>query len=229
MTTTRKDLRDQIRRQVRDEASGSYVFTDAELNTYLANAIRAYSKDIPREISTTLNLVDGQAEYSLPEGCREIVSLNVGTTEYSVIDIFAGVMTISPTPTAAAVATFRYRGCHTIPTADTGEGSTSTYDAIDEPLIAMHVKAQCWETLAGDGARYYQYREGDVEENQGKTQEQFRKEADRLYAEFAAGVASSKDTLQALRPTAEHTIAGVVSRESKQRGANSIYRGRYVR
>jgi hypothetical protein len=214
------NLLSQIRREIRDETEATYVFTTTELTDYITNAIRAYSQVIPREIKSTLSLTTDEDEYSLPEDCREIVSIKVGTTEYSVIDVFGGLMTVSPTPTADATATFKYRGMHTIPTAL----AASTYDPIDEPLIVKHVRAQCWETLAGDGARYYRYTEGDIEEDQGKTQEQFRKEANALFAEFDAGVQASAEALLARRPVANNvTIAGVISRTKPSR-STTIFR-----
>ena len=219
----RKPLRDQIRREIRDEASASYVFTDSELNTKINNAIRAYSKQIPHEVKATLSLVANQADYAAPEDLRDVVEIKVGTAEYEVTEIFGGLLTLSPTPGASASATFKYRAGHTLPTADSGTGSASTYDPIDEPLIVKHVTAQCWETLAGDGAKYYDYQEGDIRENQGKTQEQFRKEADKLFVEFDAGVAESKAALLARRPTITRTMAAVVGRK-KPTTSMTIYK-----
>lgn len=226
----RKALRDQIRREIRDEVAASYVFTDTELDAYLNNAIRDYSRGrtpevggIPREVKSTLALADGQADYTAPDELLEIVAIKVGDTEYEVTELFGGTMTISPTPSAAAVATFKYKTVHTLPTADEGAGSTSTYDAIDEPLIAQHVRAQCWETLAGDGARYFDYQEGDIRENQGKTQEQFRKEANSLYARFDAGVAASKQARAGRAPVTARTFAGVVTRKATS-ASTTIYK-----
>lgn len=219
----RKPLRDQVRREIRDETSTAYVFTDDELNTYLNNAIRAYSKEIPREVKADLALVAGQADYTAPDDLLDIVEISVGATEYAVTEIFGGLMTLSPTPSANATAVCKYRTGHTLPTADTGAGSTSTYDPIDEPLIVMHVKAQCWETLAGDGARYYDYSEGDIRENQGKTQDQYRKEANALYAEFDSGVIASKQAREARQPVAARTVAGVISRKQPT-ASTTIYK-----
>ena len=219
----RKILRDQIRREIRDEAQASYVFTDTELNTYLSNTIREYSKRIPREVKASLALIAGQADYDAPEGLREVIGITVGATAYNVTDIFGGLMTLSPVPSVSATAAFKHRGMHTIPTADTGTGSTSTYDSIDEPLIATRVKAQCWETLAGDGAKYYDYQEGDIRENQGKTQDQFRKEADKLFAEFEAGCDLSIEARQVLQPVPTRTMAGVVTRQKPAKSA-TIYK-----
>jgi len=213
----------QIRREIRDESSTAYVFTAIELNTKLNNALRAYSKIIPREIKGTLSLVADQADYSAPEDLRAVIQIIVGSTEYACSEIFGGLMTLTPVPSANGAATFKYLAGHTLPTTDTGAGSTSTYDPIDEPLIVKHVVGQCWETLAGDGAKYYDYTEGDVRENRGKTQEQFRKEADRLYAEFAAGCAESQAAREALKPVSARTMVGVVSRK-KPTTSKTIYK-----
>ncbi len=226
----RKALRDQIRREIRDENAAAYVFTDPELNAYLNNAIRDYSRGrtlevggIPREVKTSLQLVANQPDYNAPDDLIDIVEIKVGEAAYEVTDLFGGVMTLSPVPAEAATAVFKYRTVHTLPTADTGTGSASTFNPMDEPLIAKHIKAQCWETLAGDGARYYDYQEGDIRENQGKTQDQFRKEAAALYAEFDNGVAASKQILVARTPTATRTMAGVVSRK-KATASTTIYK-----
>jgi hypothetical protein len=217
MATKWEYLRDDVVRvQLRDE-SDAPVFTDAELMTYFGNAIKAYSRVIPLEVSGNLSLIADQADYDLPDDCLEIVSIKVGTAKYSVTEIFAGQMTLDPIPSTGATAVIKYRSVHTIP-AD--EDDASSYDAIDEPLIVMHVKAQCWETLAADGAKYYEYTEGDIKENQGKTQAQFRAEADALYAKFNAGVAKSHDDLLARRASgATQTIVGVVSRKAAERSA----------
>ena len=220
----RKPLRDQIRREIRDEVETAYVFTDTELNTKINNAIRAYSKMIPREVKATLALVGGQADYTAPEDLRAVVDIRTGETQYEVSEIFGGAMTLTPTPVVSAAATFKYRTGHVLPTADSGAGSASSYDPIDEPLVVKHVVAQCWETLAGDGAKYYDYQEGDIRENRGKTQEQFRKEADKLFGEFDAAVADSKDAHEARCPTPTRSMVGVIGRK-KPPISTTIYKG----
>lgn len=219
----RKSLRDQIRREIRDEASTAYVFTDTELNIKLSNALRAYSKHVPREVKAVLSLVANQVDYAAPEDLRAVIDIRAGDTEFAVTEIFGGLMTLSPVPAQGGPATFKYTTGHTLPTADTGNGSVSTYDPIDEPLIAKHVIAQCWETLAGDGAKYYDYQEGDIRENRGKTQEQFRKEADRLYGEFDTAAEESAEARQALKPIPARTMATKVSR-AKPTPSRTIYR-----
>jgi hypothetical protein len=222
----RSTIRTNLRNKTYDTNAAAYVFTDAEWNAYLDNAIRAYSQIIPRQVKGTLSLVAAQYEdYTLPEDCRGIVSIMVGTTEYTVTEVFAGLFSITPAPGASATAVFKYLCVHTLPAAD---GSASTYDPIDEPLIEMHMLAQACETLSFDGAKYYQYTEGDVAENQGKTQEQFRAEADALLKEFAKRTEASKaqkDEIASVAATgATSTIAAVISRAEHPTRSTTIYR-----
>ncbi|MCE5199798.1 carboxypeptidase-like regulatory domain-containing protein, partial [bacterium] len=210
-----------LRRLIRD-TSVTYAFSNDELNNCIANAIYAYSKRIPREVKGSLNLVVGQADYPAPENLIELVSIDAGGVTYSITDIFAGEMTLSPTPTTSGAAVLKYKGCHTIPS----ESQTiSSYDSMDEPLIMKHAMAQCWEILAGDGARYYEYTEGDVKENQGKTQAQFRAEADKLYGEFSTDLAESAKAKLAGQPVSgtTHTMAAKVSRK-KTPASTTIYK-----
>jgi hypothetical protein len=216
---------DVIRRELRDEADdiSERVFEDDEILRYFGNAIRAYSRVIPREISEDIAFIAGLADYAVPEDCRSIISIKAGDTEYTVTEIFAGKMTLSPIPTATGAAKIKYLGCHSIPTAEDEAGS---YDAIDEPLLVLFVRAQCCETLAGDGAKYYRYVEGDITEEQGKTQAQFRAEANSLYAEFQKGLGESAETAIALRSLGcSPMVAGVVSRIPAKREAGIYKKG----
>ena len=215
MATKWKDLRDNVvRRELRDESETSPVFTDAELMTYYKNAIRTYSGDIPREVISTLNLTAGLADYDIPAGCREIVEITDGTTDFEVSSIFAGVITLSSAPASSGSATIKYRGVHSVPD---DENDTSSYVDDDEALIVKLVKAQAYEVLAGDGAKYYRYVEGDITEEQGKTQAQFRAEADALLKEYADEIIKAKEAADALKIATAPMVAGVISREKAVR------------
>lgn len=218
MATKWEDLRDDIiRREIRDEVQASYVFTNAELLTYYGNAIRDYSTQIPREVIGSISGVGGQAEYDLPDACLELVE--IGDGEYTVLDVFANKMELDPTPSVTGSIELKYRAVHSIPTTDSG---TSSYDTSDEGLIVKNVKAQCCEVLAMDGAKYYRYVEGDITEEQGKTQQQFRDEATALYQEFWDGVAKSKETKSALSASVITgiPIATKISRQEPERQAS---------
>ena len=218
----RADLRALWRTRIRDEQSA--VFDDSEFNTYLNNAVLAYSKYVPQEVKTTLALVANQVEYDIPSDLRSIVEIKYGDTAYPVADIFGGKLTLKLIPSESGNATFKYLASHTLFDADDSE---STYDAIDEPLIMMHVLAQTYETLAGDAAKYYNYTEGDVTEDRGKTQKYYRDEADKLYTAFLVGVTASKSAQDERRTSdtdVSHSIA-VVAPRLAPKVSKTIFKG----
>src|SRR5437868_6999317 len=63
--TTRVTLRQAIRDELNDNAA-TKMWTDTQLNVYLVEAIRSYSREAPREASTTLTVVANQEGYTLP-------------------------------------------------------------------------------------------------------------------------------------------------------------------
>lgn len=185
----RGDLRAQLRTEIRD-ASEPYAFPDEELNGYYAKAILAYSKISPRDVLTTLELVAGQEWYQLPAGTREFISAALGSTEYKPAGIFGGKVKLIPVPATSGSAHAMLRTLHTIPGSDL---ESSSYPVEDEPLILLHMRAQCLETLAGEQARFFRWKRGDVEEDPGKAQGQLRAEAQALFAQFTLGVQESED------------------------------------
>ena len=79
----RSDLRTIIRREIRDEDASAYVFTNTELDTYLDNAIRAYSREIPKEVSADFAITAGEDEYDAPADLRALLSIKAGDTSVS--------------------------------------------------------------------------------------------------------------------------------------------------
>ena len=79
------------------------------------------------------------------------------------------------------------------------------------------------EGLVGAGCPYHEYQRGDNRENQGKSQDQYRKEANALYAEFDSGVIASKQAREARQPVAARTVAGVISRKQPT-ASTTIYK-----
>ena len=115
-TTTWGELKTRIKTEIRDTGV-SPVFSDLELWGYLKNALSAYSRRIPYESVASVALVADTAEYNLPAGAFRVVgnTLTVGTTSYTITGIFAGVMTISPVPSATATAEAKIEGPHPAP------------------------------------------------------------------------------------------------------------------
>lgn len=63
--TTRSGLRTTIRQELND-TGGTPLFSDAQLNEWLNQAVRTYSRELPEEASTTVTVVADQASYALP-------------------------------------------------------------------------------------------------------------------------------------------------------------------
>ena len=63
--TTRADLRSRVRAELND-AGGTTLWSDANLNAWLAEGIRAWSIDVPAQRVSTLTSVKDQPNYGLP-------------------------------------------------------------------------------------------------------------------------------------------------------------------
>ena len=64
-TTYLSDLRNQMRKDLHDEDSGSYRWTDAVLNRHIERALAEFSAAWPRTATTTINASAGVREYDL--------------------------------------------------------------------------------------------------------------------------------------------------------------------
>jgi hypothetical protein len=212
-------LIDQVRSELCDTGS-SPAFSDQEIQEQLNNAILDYSGVIPLESADNLSLLAGVSDYSLPDGCREIVSIKVGTAVFIATEIFGGEFTVTPIPFSSATARIKYRGIHALLD---DSADTSTYEQADEPLIIMNARARLLEILAGDNAKYYTYTEGDIQENQGQAQKQLRLEADALFARYSGGMEKSRLAVLARRPVTTAPSVGTIARKSAPRNG-SIYR-----
>lgn len=63
--TIRSGLRTSIRDELNDNAAVK-IWTDALLNTYISEAIRAYSRELPKEAQAVISAVADQEAYTLP-------------------------------------------------------------------------------------------------------------------------------------------------------------------
>lgn len=66
-TTYLSDLRNQVRKDLHDEDSSNYRWTDAVLNRHIERALAELSAAAPRTATTTINGSDGVREYELSE------------------------------------------------------------------------------------------------------------------------------------------------------------------
>src|SRR5687767_1383532 len=63
--TTRSGLRQLIRDELNDNAA-TKLWTDALLSDYINQAIRAYSRELPKQATSTITVVAGTVAYNLP-------------------------------------------------------------------------------------------------------------------------------------------------------------------
>ena len=144
--TTRADLRSRVRAELND-AGAAQLWTDADLNRWLAEGVRAWSYDWPAERSTTLATAKGQPNYGLPGDLitvrrvehptgiyrapvpfasgdvapeARLLDLGCGVNPAELIyDVYNGVLWLSPAPDAAGESiTVRYDGLWIVPSSD---------------------------------------------------------------------------------------------------------------
>ena len=63
--TTRAELRQKIRDELNDNAAAK-LWTDALLNDFIVQEIRAYGRELPKQASATITAVADQEAYALP-------------------------------------------------------------------------------------------------------------------------------------------------------------------
>jgi len=73
MPTYLTDLRDQIRKDLHDEDSGSYRWSDTVLNRHIERALAEFSAASPRTATTTINASAGVRDYDL-SGITDLVN-----------------------------------------------------------------------------------------------------------------------------------------------------------
>jgi hypothetical protein len=70
---TLAEVRARLRRMLEDTDPVAPLWSDTELNEWLAAATREYGARFPREATTTLAAVAGQTEYALPTDARRVL------------------------------------------------------------------------------------------------------------------------------------------------------------
>ena len=139
----RTDMRNEL-----GDSGGTPLWATADLNRWLNEAIRDYSRAVPAESSTTIATVTSQATYAIPSGLKDIIRVehpvNVYRTyqprtagEYRLTtsyptpvaervaggyayEVYAGQLVLEPAPTASSeTITLWYTATRAEPTADT--------------------------------------------------------------------------------------------------------------
>lgn len=132
--TTLADARARLRRTLEDTDTVSPVWSDTELNDFLASAHREYGARFPREASATLAFVPGQLTYTLPADLRRVLWVEspagtplprrpLGVVDYGDAGrcwtVFGGALRFDAAPTADIIV--MYRGLYPFPTTDAGD------------------------------------------------------------------------------------------------------------
>lgn len=166
--TTRLEIRDALRIRLEDPAAG--LWTDAQLNQAIAEAITAYALQIPRRRSSTLALVAGTHTYTLPADCLHVSEI-LDSNNYSLTERnhearayrspWATSLTwhrlsdteirFTPTPTAAQTLTIRYTAPRTAVNDDV---SAQPIEPGDHLIVTAMAEAIAWtRRAAADGKR----------------------------------------------------------------------------
>jgi len=139
---TLADIRARLRRMLEDTDPVAPLWSDTELNEWLAVAAREYGARFPREATTTIAAVNGQTDYPLPTDARRVLrvespagypiprraprtSHEAGAAQSWAH--FGGALSLGYPPTAALIVA--YRGLYPFPAND-----AATFDLPDEGL-----------------------------------------------------------------------------------------------
>jgi hypothetical protein len=154
--TTRAALRALVRNELNDNAA-TKLWVDADLNNWIVEAIRDYTRELPREISTTVVMVLGTASYVLPTDLITILRVEeplgflrapVETGDHG-YRVFAGSIILDPVPSAGTMK-LEYLGRYTEPAADVDVIATPATD--DDLLIDLTI-ARALEWIDLDEAK----------------------------------------------------------------------------
>jgi hypothetical protein len=76
---TLADIRARLRRMLEDTDPVTPLWSDTELNEWLAIAAREYGARFPREATATIAAVSGQTDYALPVDARRVLWVETPT------------------------------------------------------------------------------------------------------------------------------------------------------
>jgi hypothetical protein len=160
--TIRSGLRQSIRDELNDNAAVK-LWTDALLNTYINEAIRAYSRELPKEASAQITVVADQKAYALPSDFDRAIRVEQPDDTIRVYDpnerssygyrIFASQLILDPAPTqvgASQDVTLGYLARYAEPSAD---GSTIEVPASDDDVLIRLACAMALQWISTDEAK----------------------------------------------------------------------------
>ncbi len=176
-SVTRATWRAQARAELGDEAA-TKLWSDALLHAWLAEAIRDFSRAVPREVTITLSSVADQAAYTLPNGVIEVVRVEHPAHTFRVFapriggdssptpgpspiagggvagygyDVWEGQLVLEPAPTASGESiAVRYTTQRAEPTADT---DPLPVEASDVELLTLYACGRALQWIGGQEAK----------------------------------------------------------------------------
>lgn len=171
--TTRAQLLSAIRVELND-SGGTALWTSALLNSYIVDAIREYSRQLPQEASTTIDTVADQAAYPLPARAINVSRVEEpyasrairyrGERHLYSYRVYGGTIILEPAPPSSVAADLyiEYSRSYAEPSADSE--SLATPATSDDVLIWLvcaraldwigtdESKRQRWEQSRGASA-----------------------------------------------------------------------------
>jgi hypothetical protein len=183
--TTRSQLRSAIRTELND-SGGATLWSDALLNEFINQAIRTYSRELPREVTTTLIVVASQAAYNLPVDFDRAIRVEQPDDTIRAYDprertltddlsmskssgairrgawayrLWANQIILDPTPTTAGAnqnITLDYLARYAEPSAD---GDTIATPASDDDVLAALVCADALRWVGMDESKRVRFQQ----------------------------------------------------------------------
>lgn len=171
--STKAELLSGLRIRINDLTGTRW--SDDELNAYLVDAARDYSKYFPRRREQEFNTIIGVQRYDVPDDLIDDYIL-----DFAFIDPIAAIQEIIPekqqrryrsdrfyevvdqqivlgfVPYSDFVVLIRYNALHQMP--DTGE---TTIPSEDEDLIYAYCAAAAWQRIGGNDAGLSRWTEGE--------------------------------------------------------------------
>lgn len=168
--TTRADLRARVRAELND-AGATSLWASADLDRWLAEALRELGRDLGLEKAATLTSVAGQAGYALPgdvlalrrvehpagtirirRGQWHVASDEEGgESRQSAYDAWGATLTLAPAPVVTGEAiVLRYLGAYAEPSSD---ASVLDVPARDEDLVVWLICARAMAWIGNDEAK----------------------------------------------------------------------------
>lgn len=160
-------LRTALRVLLDDADSSGYLWSDAQLNRYLADAVKGYSRRFPREMEASITTVAGQREYDLPPDCDRVAGVELVEDLLVLVEggdsygdgyyVYGGKLGLMPEPaTGGKTLDVRYLAPHASLSLD---ADVSTVPAGDEEMLLALAAAKAMRSVATDAAKRGQFEE----------------------------------------------------------------------